>query len=93
MTTDLDTLLDRLRTAPLHPGLAGLEEAVLSRIAARPQISVATQVRLGMAAAFGAVLLGVVSTGFPPPAAASVTLSPFGPANPLAPSTLLVGPR
>ena len=93
MTTDLDGLLSRLRTDPVHPGLAGLEEAVFERLAARPLVSVAAQLRVGMAAAFVAVLLGVASTGFTPPAEASATLSPFGPSNPLAPSTLLAGSR
>jgi hypothetical protein len=94
MNTDLDGLLSRLRTdAVHHPGLAGLEEAVFRRIAARPQVSVGAQLRLGMVAAFGAVLLGVASNGLTPPAEASITLSPFGPSNPLAPSTLLAGPR
>lgn len=93
MTTDLDGLLSRLRTDAVHPGLAGLEEAVFKRIAARPQISVGAQLRLGTGAAFAAVLLGIASNGLAPPAEASATLSPFGPSNPLAPSTLLAGPR
>jgi hypothetical protein len=93
MNTDLDGILSRLHTEPGHPGLAGLEEAVFRRIAARPQVSAAAQFRLGVVAAFGAVLLGVFSNGFVPPTAGSVTLSPFGPSNPLAPSTLLAGPR
>lgn len=93
MNTDLDELLSRLRTDAVHPGLAGLEEAVLRRIAARPQVSAGQQLRLGMVAGFGAVLLGVASNSLTTPAEASITLSPFGPSNPLAPSTLLVGPR
>lgn len=93
MNTDLDGLLSRLRTEPVHPGLAGLEEAVFKRLAARPQVSVGAQLRVGMAAAFVAVLLGVASNGLTSPAEASATLSPFGPSNPLAPSTLLAGPR
>lgn len=93
MNTDLDRLLSRLRTDAVHPGLAGLEEAVFKRIAARPQVSMAAQLRVGMAAGFAAVLLGVASNGLAPPADTSPTLSPFGPANPLAPSTLLAGPR
>src|SRR3546814_5947311 len=91
MNIDLDGLLSRLRTDAVHPGLSGLEEAVFRRIAARPQVSTAQQLTLGMVAAFGAVLLGVASNGLATPAEASVTLSPFGPSNPLAPSTLLVG--
>ncbi|WP_225011125.1 hypothetical protein [Novosphingobium percolationis] len=93
MNTDLDELLSRLRTDAVHPGLAGLEGAVLRRIAARPQVSTGQQLRLGMVAAFGAVLLGVASNSLTTPAEASITLSPFGPSNPLAPSTLLAGPR
>lgn len=93
MDTDLDRLLSRLRDEPTHPGLIGLEEVVFRRIAALPQVSTASQLRLGAVAAFGAVLLGIASNGFTPPAEASVTLSPFGPSNPLAPSTLLVGPQ
>jgi hypothetical protein len=93
MSTDLDGLLSRLRNEPSHPGLAGLEDAVFSRIAALPQISSGTKLRMGMFAAFGAGLLGVASTGFTPATDASITLSPFGPSNPLAPSTLLTGTR
>ncbi|PSO10410.1 MULTISPECIES: hypothetical protein [unclassified Sphingobium] len=93
MNTDLDGLLSRLRTDAVHPDLAGLEEAVFRRIAARPQVSSLQQLSLGMVAAFGAVLLGVASNGLATPAEASVTLSPFGPSNPLAPSTLLGGMR
>lgn len=93
MDTDLDGLLGRLRNEPVHPGLAGLEAVVFSRLASRPQISAASQLRLGAVAAFGAVLLGIASNGLTQPAEASVTLSPFGPSNPLAPSTLLAGPR
>lgn len=93
MNIDLDGLLSRLRTDAVHPGLSGLEEAVFTRIAARPQVSTAQQLTLGMVAAFGAVLLGVASNGLATPAEASVTLSPFGPSNPLAPLTLLVGSR
>lgn len=93
MDNDLDGLLSRLRNEPTHPALIGLDEAVFRRIAALPPISAASQFRLGAVAAFGAVLLGIASNGFTPPAEASVTLSPFGPSNPLAPSTLLVGPR
>ena len=91
MDTDLDRLLSRLRNEPTHPGLIGLEDAVFRRIAALPQVSTTSQLRLGAVAAFGAVLLGIASNGFTPRAEASVTLSPFGPSNPLAPSTLLVG--
>ena len=93
MNIDLDGLLSRLRNEPGHPGLAGLEEAVFRRIAARTQVSAGSQLRLGAVAAFGAVLLGVASNGVTTPVEASVTLSPFGPSNPLAPSTLLAGPR
>lgn len=93
MNTDLDGLLSSLRTAPVHPGLAGMEEAVFRRLSARPQVSLAAQFRIGTAAAFAAVLLGIASNGLAPPAGASPTLSPFAPSNPLAPSTLLVGAR
>ncbi|HEX7820205.1 MAG TPA: hypothetical protein VF463_06255 [Sphingobium sp.] len=93
MKTDLDGLLTRLRNEPEHPGLIGLEEAVFRRIAALPQVSTGSQLRLGAVAAFGAVLLGIASNEFTPRAEASVTLSPFAPSNPLAPSTLLVGPQ
>jgi hypothetical protein len=93
MNTDLDNLLSHLRTEPIHPGVADIEEAVFSRIAARPYVSTAVQLRFGVVAAFGAVLLGFASNGFTPPAEASITLAPFGPSNPLAPSTLLAGLR
>src|SRR3546814_8433249 len=51
MNVDLDGLLSRLRNEPGHPGLAGLEEAVFRRIAARTQVSAGSQLRLGAVAA------------------------------------------
>ena len=93
MKTDLDALLGQLKDEPPHPGLANLEDAVFRRLAAQTQITGPLQISAGMVAAIGAILLGFVSNGLAPSAEASVSLSPFGPANPLAPSTLLMTER
>ena len=94
MAMDLDTALRRLAAEPTHPGLESLEPAVFARIAAQQRSDVGSPVRLGMLAAIVAVVFGVASAGTPTSIAqAAPVLSPFGPASPLAPSTLLMGVR
>lgn len=94
MPLDLDQALRRLASQPVHPGLAGLETAVLSRIANDARHAVSSSMPLVAAAAFVAAAMGVASVGMPLRAAeAAPALSPFGPSTPLAPSTLLAGIR
>lgn len=91
MDMDLDSALRRLAEKPLHPRLAELEGDVMRLIAAEQHAGSGVTLRAGMLAAVGAVVLGVVGGGLSSAAATAQmpTLTPFGPAVPLAPSTLL----
>ncbi len=81
--TDLDLLRD---IAP-HPGLDGIEQRVLARVAARQREAAGSRTTLGLAAV--AMLMGVAGSWFPAaPAQAAAT---FGTPGALAPSTLLLG--
>jgi len=93
MTNDLDELLRRLRDAPLPPGLEGLEEKVFSRLATLQQFSPEMVMRASIVAVFGATLLGIASNTILPQEAPQSPLKSFAAANPLAPSTLLLGAR
>lgn len=93
MSKELDEALGRLSVIAPHSGLAGIEHRVLARV--REEAAFAGQathrLRVGAAAAIGALGLGI-ALGSPvsvPPSAD--TLAPFGPSSPLAPSTLLAG--
>ena len=91
MDMNLDSALRRLAEQPLHPRLAELEGDVMRLIAAERRAGGGVTLRSGMLAALGAVALGVVGGGLSSAAttAQGPTLTPFGPAMPLAPSTLL----
>ncbi len=92
MGSDIDDALERLACAGPHPGLAGIEERVLSRIAAEPSGMTALGTTLG--AAIFALLLGVVSNAIPSSQARAMpVLAPFGAPSALAPSTLLLESR
>ena len=93
MTKDLDALFRRLRDEPLHAGLERLDERVFSRLASIQQFSPEALRRAGIFAVFGAALLGTVSNIVMPPEAPPSPLTSFAAANPLAPSTLLLGAR
>ena len=85
---DLDKALGMLADVRAHPGLASIDDAVFSRIAARGAAAVSG--RVAIVAGIGAVLMGVAGAGLPSaPAVVAPALSPFGAADPLAPSTLL----
>jgi len=93
MAQDIDAALRRLSAAPVHPGLAAIEDAVLERLHERAATPPFHGIRIGSIAAAAALMLGIAS-GIPVRAsAASNTLSPFGPSSPLAPSTLLTASR
>jgi hypothetical protein len=86
----IDAALNRLGNAPVHPGLAGSDAAVLARLSARREA--AASLRFGPVAAVVAVVMGLAASGIPSQRVeASPSLSLFGPAPPLAPSTLLAG--
>jgi hypothetical protein len=95
MSMALDEALERLAAAPPHPGLTAIESAVFARV--REEAAFAGQTshrrRVGAVAALAALGLGIAA-GSPVTAASSPdTLSPFGPASPLALSTLLASDR
>lgn len=90
MRTDIDTALRRL-SAPDHPGLDGIEDAVMAGV--RAQREKRTGIRMAAFAGIGAVALGTVAAGPGAPPASAAPLAPFGVAAPLAPSTLLAADR
>lgn len=86
----IDAALSRLGSAPVHPGLAGSDTVVLARLSTRRDA--ATSLRFGPVAAAVAIVMGLAASGIPSDRVeASPSLSLFGPAPPLAPSTLLAG--
>ena len=92
MTTDIDAALRRLASDD-HPGLAAINETVMARIHERRRSDAAFGAPLMALAVLGAVTLGVTVGMLPAAPAAAASLSPFGPSNPLAPSTLLASDR
>jgi hypothetical protein len=90
MKTDIDAALRRLSTAD-HPGLAGIEDAVMAGVRARRETRAG--VRMAAVAAIGAVALGTAAAGPGAQPASAAPLAPFGTAAPLAPSTLLAADR
>ena len=91
MSMELDEALAGLSAAPVHPGLTGIEDRVLSRVRSEAALAAqATQgLRIGAVAALAALGLGIAAGSPGAAMPSSVMLSPFGPASPLAPSTLL----
>lgn len=90
MQTDIDTALRRLSAAD-HPGLEGIEDAVMAGV--RAQRDARTGIRMAAFAGVGAVALGTMAAGPGTPPAAAAPLAPFGVSAPLAPSTLLAADR
>lgn len=88
MTTNIDAALRRLAAGD-HPGLAAIEESVMARIHDRRRSDAAFGAPMMAMAALGAIALGVTAGTLQSAPAAAASLSPFGPSNPLAPSTLL----
>jgi hypothetical protein len=87
--TDIDTLLGRVRTAPVHPGLATMDGAVLDALATRSAAGAPfSSMTLGLAAV-AAMILGVAGSAYPGTPERSAPLAPFGAPAALAPSTLL----
>ena len=82
MDMDLDSALRRLAEQPLHPRLAELEGDVMRLIAAERRAGGGVTLRTGMLAAVGGLSSAAATAQVP-------ALTPFGPATPLAPSTLL----
>jgi hypothetical protein len=88
---NIDEALGRLAAAPVHGGLERLDEAVFARIHALNERDRRAPGRIVVAAAVGAVAMGIAGAGIPAGTASAAGLSPFGVAAPLAPSTLLLG--
>ena len=90
---DIDKALGRLAAAPAHDGLERLDEAVFARIHELNERDRRAPSHIAVAAAIGAVAMGIAGGGMPVATASAASLSPFGAASPLAPSTLLLGDR
>ncbi|MBQ1498008.1 MAG: hypothetical protein IIZ38_06815 [Sphingomonas sp.] len=88
METDIDATLRKLANAD-HPGLDGMEAAVLAGVRARREARAG--VRMAAVAGIGAVVLGAVAAG--PGTSPASAAAPFGGAASLAPSTLLLAER
>ena len=83
---NLDDTLSRLAMAPVHSGLAAIDDDVLARLAMRgAQIPGSA---MGLAAVVS-LLVGVVGAGLPSTRADAASAQPFGQPSALAPSTLL----
>ncbi len=92
MKTDLDADLRCLALGD-HPALSIIEEKVMARIHERRSAEAAFGAPLVAIAALGAITLGMTAGALLTTPAAVAPLSPFGPSNPLAPSTLLASDR
>lgn len=91
---NLDDMLSQLGDAPVHPGLATIDDAVLAGLAAHQASLGAGTLRSASVAAIAALVIGVASAGLSgSPAVAASSLTPFGPTSALAPSTLLLASR
>lgn len=88
---DIDETLGRLATTPVHGGLDRLDETVFARVHALNERDRRAPGRIAAIAALGAVAMGVAGAGIPAATASATSLSPFGAAAALAPSTLLLG--
>lgn len=93
MVQDLDGALRRLSAAPLHPGLDAIDDAVLGRLHERTAATPRQGIGICAVAALGALMLGIATSNPVEATPLPGTLSPFGPSNPLAPSTLLAAGR
>lgn len=83
---DLDDTLSRLAIAPVHSGLAAMDDAVLTRLALRGAQIPGSAIGL---AAVVSLLVGVAGADLPSTRAEAASAGPFGQPSALAPSTLL----
>ena len=91
MENDLDAAL-RCLTVEDHPGLPGLERAVLVRVDQRRRSGTPYGSLLALTG-LGAITLGVLGGVLSPSRPLAADLSSLGSSNPLAPSTLLAADR
>ncbi len=91
---NLDDMLSQLGGAPVHPGLAAMDEAVMAGLAEHQASVGAGTLRTASVAAIAALVIGVATAGLSgTPAGTVSSLTPFGPSSALAPSTLLLASR
>jgi len=65
MSSDIDLVLKRLKSAPLDHDLSGVELAVLRRIVnQRPELSPAASLKVQLAVVCGALILGLAVAQF-----------------------------
>ena len=86
---DLDTRMFALRTSASPPAIAELEARVLAGIADHGERRLA--MRMTATAAFGALVIGLITPAMMAGNAASTAFDPIADATALAPSTLLEG--
>lgn len=88
---DIDDVLKRLAAAPIPAGLASIDDRVWAGIAASKRDG-RSLLAIGTVAVVGAITMGIAVGGFET-AAATAAPSQLSLNSPLAPSTLLIGPR
>lgn len=84
--TNIDDTLNWLAAAPVPADLAGIDDAVLTRLSLRPARIPASSLGL---AAVAALLVGVAGAALPSGRAEAAPVTPFGLPPALAPSSLL----
>lgn len=88
--SDLDAMLARLRDAPIPPGLATIDAAVMKEVARLQAMPLLSTKTFGVVAAM-AMAFGIAASAVPSGSAAASPISPFDARLALAPSTLLGG--
>jgi hypothetical protein len=86
--TDVETLLARLRDAPLDSRLDGLDARVMAEIAGIPTAPSLGATAFGLASVM-ALVVGIAGAAVPASPADATPISPFDANQALAPSTLL----
>ncbi len=90
MSADLDQTLRQFAAAGPHPRLVDLEARVFQLIAAEQRSAARPATRVFVLAALTSATMGIASVAATAtPVQAPPALSPFGPATPMAPATLL----
>ena len=86
---EIDIILARLRTGPVHPDLADMDAFVLAAIEGRANTESGQGFRGLAVAAAMALFMGIAGSVLPGAANRTISISPFGVPPALAPSTLL----
>ena len=88
MDEEVDAMIGRIARRATHPGLAGLDHAVLRRIATEQAVR-AKNWKMDMIAMAGALAIGLGAAALVTRPAPAQDAALFGTASRLAPSTLL----